>query len=72
MGDIFLLTENDDEVALKCSSLVFLSRFLILVFLIFQVTEECLERAISVCNNGALFRKIGKRIRFKDYVQFFF
>lgn len=51
---------------------MFLSRFLILVFLIFQVTEECLERAIAVCNNGALFRKIGKRIRFKDYEQFFF
>ncbi|XXG65443.1 hypothetical protein AAC387_Pa05g3143 [Persea americana] len=27
-----------------------------------EVTEECLEKAISVCNNGALFRKIGKRI----------
>ncbi|XP_064951385.1 methionine aminopeptidase 1B, chloroplastic-like isoform X1 [Musa acuminata AAA Group] len=27
-----------------------------------KVTEECLERAISVCKDGASFKKIGKRI----------
>ncbi|KAG0481840.1 hypothetical protein HPP92_009924 [Vanilla planifolia] len=27
-----------------------------------KVTEECLERAIAVCKDGASFRKIGKRI----------
>lgn len=27
-----------------------------------KVTEECLERGIAVCKDGALFRKIGKRI----------
>lgn len=27
-----------------------------------KVTEECLERAISVCKDGALFKKIGKKI----------
>ncbi|KAH0435040.1 hypothetical protein IEQ34_026695 [Dendrobium chrysotoxum] len=27
-----------------------------------KVTEECLERAISVCKDGAAFKKIGKRI----------
>nr|CAD1819216.1 unnamed protein product [Ananas comosus var. bracteatus] len=27
-----------------------------------KVTEECLERAISVCKDGATFKKIGKRI----------
>ncbi|RWW15655.1 hypothetical protein BHE74_00042325 [Ensete ventricosum] len=27
------------------------------------VTEECLERAISVCKDGASFKKIGKKIR---------
>ncbi|KAJ0974649.1 hypothetical protein J5N97_016614 [Dioscorea zingiberensis] len=27
-----------------------------------RVTEECLERAISVCKDGASFKKIGKRI----------
>ncbi|KAK2971337.1 hypothetical protein RJ640_026054 [Escallonia rubra] len=30
------------------------------------VTEECLEKGIAVCKDGALFRKIGKRIRAKD------
>ncbi|KAK3041277.1 hypothetical protein RJ639_001379, partial [Escallonia herrerae] len=28
-----------------------------------KVTEECLEKGIAVCKDGALFRKIGKRIR---------
>ncbi|KAF5757533.1 putative methionyl aminopeptidase [Helianthus annuus] len=27
-----------------------------------KVTEECMERGIAVCKDGALFRKIGKRI----------
>ncbi|KAI3724207.1 hypothetical protein L2E82_35977 [Cichorium intybus] len=27
-----------------------------------KVTEECLERDMVVCKDGALFRKIGKRI----------
>ncbi|XP_072950874.1 methionine aminopeptidase 1B, chloroplastic-like [Typha angustifolia] len=27
-----------------------------------EITEECLERAISVCKDGANFKKIGKRI----------
>ncbi|KAA8529202.1 hypothetical protein F0562_033999 [Nyssa sinensis] len=27
-----------------------------------KVTEECLQRGIAVCKDGALFRKIGKRI----------
>lgn len=28
-----------------------------------KVTEECLERGIAVCKDGASFKKIGKRIR---------
>ncbi|THF97861.1 hypothetical protein TEA_005720 [Camellia sinensis var. sinensis] len=27
-----------------------------------KVTEECLQKGIAVCKDGALFRKIGKRI----------
>ncbi|KAK3033678.1 hypothetical protein RJ639_034557 [Escallonia herrerae] len=37
-----------------------------------KVTEECLEKGIAVCKDGALFRKIGKRIRclkFDMYLQ---
>jgi len=32
-------------------------------FLFCKVTEECLERGIAVCKDGASFKKIGKRIR---------
>ncbi|KAK1321740.1 hypothetical protein QJS10_CPA03g00579 [Acorus calamus] len=32
------------------------------VKLLVKVTEECLERAISVCKDGASFKKIGKKI----------
>ncbi|XP_010265249.1 PREDICTED: methionine aminopeptidase 1B, chloroplastic-like isoform X2 [Nelumbo nucifera] len=32
-----------------------------------KVTEECLERAISVCKDGASFKKIGKRISFQVF-----
>lgn len=28
------------------------------------MTEECLQRGVAVCKDGALFRKIGKRIRY--------
>lgn len=28
-----------------------------------KVTEECLEKGIAACRDGALFRKIGKKIR---------
>lgn len=38
--------------------------FAISVFHLWQVTEECLERGIAVCKDGAPFRKIGKRIRY--------
>lgn len=37
---------------------------LLIVLLWWQVTEECLERGIAVCKDGASFKKIGKRIRF--------
>ncbi|KAJ6891201.1 hypothetical protein NC651_024644 [Populus alba x Populus x berolinensis] len=33
------------------------------LYLLLQVTEECLERGIAVCKDGASFKKIGKRIR---------
>ena len=36
----------------------------------FQVTEECLERGIAVCKDGASFKKIGKRIRYFIYSHF--
>ncbi|CAN1296301.1 Methionine aminopeptidase 1B, chloroplastic, partial [Linum perenne] len=29
-----------------------------------KVTEECMEKGIAVCKDGASFRKIGKRIRY--------
>jgi hypothetical protein len=34
------------------------------LYLLLQVTEECLERGIAVCTDGASFKKIGKRIRY--------
>lgn len=30
---------------------------------VLKVTEECLEKGIAVCKDGASFKKIGKRIR---------
>ncbi|KAL9352432.1 hypothetical protein Peur_055112 [Populus x canadensis] len=32
------------------------------LYLLLQVTEECLERGITVCKDGASFKKFGKRI----------
>lgn len=33
-----------------------------------QVTEECMYKGIDACQDGALFRKIGKKIRYICYL----
>lgn len=39
------------------------SMLIVVCLLFWKVTEECLERGIAVCKDGASFKKIGKRIR---------
>lgn len=42
----------------------FCFNIVVVVGLLFcKVTEECLEKGIAVCKDGASFKKIGKRIR---------
>ncbi|KAK1279536.1 hypothetical protein QJS04_geneDACA003089 [Acorus gramineus] len=58
----FLCGEVHESVKLLVKS-PFVGTSTLYPFLIVeQVTEECLDRAISVCKDGASFKKIGKKI----------
>lgn len=52
------------------SSIVYITSFhfdidlKFIIYIFWQVTEECMERGIAVCKDGASFKKIGKRIRY--------
>lgn len=52
-------------VSLQVHSSGFCLVMLIVALVLFccKVTEECLEKGIAVCKDGANFKKIGKRIR---------